>query len=287
MNRRLDPVFSRIVVGVDGSSAAEEAVRQAAALAGATGAALDLVHVVDTTLASPSPWATGATAVREALEEAVRIASKEGIEPEARELFGGAASTLVSHAADRRADLIAVGPDAGFIERPRLMGGVAVHVLRDARCSVLVARPRGDDARPFRSNVLCAVDSGPPSMEAARVAALVARLTGARLQLVHAVPIRGSGGSIGWAVEEGTDGPDPLDRATGLARSEGVASSRELALGRPGPAIAEAAASSNTDLIVTGSRELQGVSRIFADSVSEWLVRHATCSVLVVRPRDR
>lgn len=55
--------------------------------------------------------------------------------------------------------------------------------------------------------------------------------------------------------------------------------------GDPGEAIVEAAESEQVDLIVVGSHGRGSVGRLFLGSVSEHVVRNATCPVLVVRGR--
>jgi universal stress protein A len=53
--------------------------------------------------------------------------------------------------------------------------------------------------------------------------------------------------------------------------------------GDPGDAIVAAADSEKADLIVIGSHGRSGVSRFFIGSVSDYVVRHAHCPVMVVR----
>jgi nucleotide-binding universal stress UspA family protein len=51
--------------------------------------------------------------------------------------------------------------------------------------------------------------------------------------------------------------------------------------------IVAAAAQSRADLIVMGSEGRTGMSRFLMGSVAEKVVRHARCSVLIVRDRER
>ena len=55
--------------------------------------------------------------------------------------------------------------------------------------------------------------------------------------------------------------------------------------GEPGEAIVAAAESEKADLIVVGSHGRSGVSRFLIGSVSDYVVRHAPCPVMVVRGR--
>ena len=53
--------------------------------------------------------------------------------------------------------------------------------------------------------------------------------------------------------------------------------------GNPGRSICEQAQQSEVDLIVMGSRGLSGLQKLILGSVSSYVIRHAYCSVLVVR----
>jgi nucleotide-binding universal stress UspA family protein len=55
--------------------------------------------------------------------------------------------------------------------------------------------------------------------------------------------------------------------------------------GEPGEAIVAAAESEKADIIVVGSHGRSGVSRFLIGSVSDYVVRHAHCPVMVVRGR--
>jgi nucleotide-binding universal stress UspA family protein len=55
--------------------------------------------------------------------------------------------------------------------------------------------------------------------------------------------------------------------------------------GDPGDTIVEAATAEQVDMVLVGSHGRGAVGRFFLGSVSEHVVRHAPCPVLVVRPR--
>src|SRR6266508_591237 len=234
MLRHADPLFTRILAGTDGSPNAEEAVRQAARLASLTGADLEVVHVRH----APGPLSSGdhaaeTTRGEEALAEAARIAAKESGPVETRLLTGDVVPLLGREARERWADLLVVGPDAGFWQKPRLFGQVAAHALRDAHCSVLVARvPDEVPGARFPAQITCAVDGSQPALEAARAAAHLAAAAGAELALVHAVAVS-SGGGVGWTAASDQNGFEPLEPAVTVAREGGLEPTREMALGRP------------------------------------------------------
>jgi nucleotide-binding universal stress UspA family protein len=67
-------------------------------------------------------------------------------------------------------------------------------------------------------------------------------------------------------------------------RRRGVPVSFLVWEGEPGPAILEAAASEGADLIIVGTRGRSRVERFILGSVSDHVVRNASCPVLIVRP---
>lgn len=68
-------------------------------------------------------------------------------------------------------------------------------------------------------------------------------------------------------------------------RGAGFASSTSVDVGDPTGVILDNAKSWPADLIVMGSHGLHGLSRLLMGSVSESVVRHADCSVQIVRLR--
>jgi nucleotide-binding universal stress UspA family protein len=81
-----------------------------------------------------------------------------------------------------------------------------------------------------------------------------------------------------------------LDTATDavreMARSSGAAISGELLFGSPDSRIVEAAEEFKADLIIVGSHGYNRWERLLLGSVSDSVVHHAPCSVLVVRTPD-
>jgi nucleotide-binding universal stress UspA family protein len=70
-------------------------------------------------------------------------------------------------------------------------------------------------------------------------------------------------------------------------RAEGVDVSFLVWTGDPGDMIVSAAEAEHVDMVLVGSHGRGAVGRFFLGSVSEHVVRHAPCPVLVVRPKEQ
>jgi len=269
--------LSRVLVGTDGSARAEEAARQGARIASALGAAFDLVYVVDTHRAHDEDVEGEA---EDALERSVAAAREGGVDADGRIVAGDPDHVLVAEAREHDVDLLCVGPDGGLLGGAIRVGRVAKHVVREAHCSVMLARTAGP---AFPSRITCGVDGSEASLRTASIAATIAAATGAELHLLHVVPVF-RGRDSEWTLEEGEEGPPELEPAVRAVSELGVVPVRDMAMGRPEHALVAAARRDRIDLLVVGHRGVRGVSRVFLGSVSEHCAEHAPCSVLVARP---
>ncbi|PZV25528.1 MAG: universal stress protein [Snowella sp.] len=68
-----------------------------------------------------------------------------------------------------------------------------------------------------------------------------------------------------------------------VAADQGVVSESKWKMGDPGRWVRDLADSWEADLIVLGRRGLTGVAEMFLGSVSNYIVHHVNCSVLVVQ----
>jgi nucleotide-binding universal stress UspA family protein len=76
-------------------------------------------------------------------------------------------------------------------------------------------------------------------------------------------------------------GLEQLQRYAETARQAGVRAEFMQNVGNPGKNICEVAKSWNADLILVGNRGRTGLSEILLGSVSNYVMHHAPCSVLV------
>lgn len=135
--------MERIVVGVDFSPTSERAAAEAADLARATGAVL---HLVTATRKSSTQVVSGGGEewVIDDLDRARgRLAALAGtfggIEVECAVLDGDAAKAIVAEAARLDANVIVVG-NKRVNGVARVLGAVAVDIVRHAPCSVYIAK---------------------------------------------------------------------------------------------------------------------------------------------------
>jgi nucleotide-binding universal stress UspA family protein len=144
-------MFSSIVVGIDGSDTAREAVRQATALAQAVGARIELVSayepVTDARLREsivvPEDlhWIINP---REDVEATLAAAAAEireaGVTVEVFARQGDPADAILDVAEERGSDLIVVGNKGMTGAKRFLLGSVPNKISHHAPCSVLIIR---------------------------------------------------------------------------------------------------------------------------------------------------
>ena len=145
-------MFERIVVGTDGSDTATEAVRQAIALAKATGGKLDVVSafepVPQTRLREEEGEVPGDVAygvgpredVNVVLEAATNEATQAGVEVQTHPREGDPADALLDVAEETEADLIVVGNKGMTGAKRFLLGSVPNKVSHHAPCGVYIVR---------------------------------------------------------------------------------------------------------------------------------------------------
>jgi nucleotide-binding universal stress UspA family protein len=190
--------------------------------------------------------------------------------------------------ASEGASILVVGARGlgGF--RGLLLGSVSQQCVNHAKCPIAVVR----DHEPTlggetMERIVVGIDGSETSQRALEWAAEEARLRGASLEVVHAwhmpylgvYPMAGTGLDP-TAFEEAAR--ETLEVAIGgLATSEPtVQVEQSLLTGSAATAILESA--KGADLVVIGSRGLGGFAGLLLGSVSQQVVHHATCPVVVV-----
>jgi nucleotide-binding universal stress UspA family protein len=251
------PVFQRIICGVDGTPASLVAVRQALRLRDENGSLL-LSAVANVAQAAHAGMAAPHAAELLQHEAEAALAEARALAPSASSKLvnGEPVAVLLGQAEAERATLIAVGSHGRGRAAGLLLGTVAARMLRDAPCSVLIAR-EARDADVWPQGLLVGIDGSAESAAAFAVAQGIAERFGGSVRAIASAR-------------------DQLDRDAARA----IAAELEEV---QGPAVSElAAASESADLVVVGSRGLHGLKAI--GSVSERVAHQVRSSVLVIRP---
>jgi nucleotide-binding universal stress UspA family protein len=283
----------RIVLASDGSQDARRAVQWLATLPVPAGTQIRVVSVV--TL-PPSPldiptireyYRGLRDAARTVAEDAARVLAGRGLMVDARVCEGEPRARILAEAHDWEADLLVVGAKGLGAVKRFLLGSVSTGVVHGAHCGVAVVR---GEARP-PARVLLACDGSADALAAVRyVGALpLAPNTSVRLLAVvppmPAIPIASEIAGTPWP-------PAPEVIAEATAHMERSLVEAEAALGRSAaervvtvgdPASAILDAGRTADLIVMGARGLGAVGRMMIGSVSERVLQHAECPVLIVK----
>ncbi|HWH21003.1 MAG TPA: universal stress protein [Solirubrobacterales bacterium] len=145
-------MFTRIVVGTDGSDTAEEAVRQAIDLAKLTGATLSVVSAfqpvskrrIQGEQEGAPPDIANQIGPREdvnlILDAAAAKARAAGVEVKTHPVQADPAEAILNVAEEIKADLIVVGNKGMTGARRYLLGSVPNNVSHHAPCSVIIVR---------------------------------------------------------------------------------------------------------------------------------------------------
>jgi nucleotide-binding universal stress UspA family protein len=213
------------------------------------------------------------------LDEAVAAArqSHPAVRTEISIVNEGAASTLVR--LSREAGLIVVGSD-GHSGVAGLLGSVSATISAQAHCPVVVVRGDPDAKGP----IVVGVDDSATARLALDFAAGEAAVRGVPLRVIRAWPPV-DGLWYGSPLDTGTITAaerQPFDDLVAGWRSKHpeLEISAEAVVAHPAAALLDAGASAQ--LLVCGSRGRGPVRGLLLGSVSQHLLRHAACTVVVV-----
>ncbi|OUD00024.1 universal stress protein [Streptosporangium minutum] len=277
-----------ILVGVDGSQAALEAVSWAVREARLRDAGLRVVHVMPAwplEMSEDAPYADAGRWMRDGaasmLTEGVERAREEDgrVRVESQLLPGDPRLVLIEAA--KEADLLVVGSHGlgGF--SGMLLGSVALDVAGHTTCPVAVVRNLPAQAH---GEVVVGIDGSPAGAAAIEFAFAEASLRGAALRAVHAWsrPVAGCGPFALESAQETAGGERRL-LAEALAgwsdRHPDVKVTEQVEHMHPVEALKNASA--NADLLVVGSRGRGGLAGLLLGSVSHALLHHAACPLIV------
>jgi nucleotide-binding universal stress UspA family protein len=185
------------------------------------------------------------------------------------------------------AGLLVVGSRGLGPMKRAVMGSVSSSVVHHAHCPVLVVRGEGPDY--LQGRILLALDGSEESSAAAQTAVDLAERMESELHVVYVGVVRPVShperrGYHALYEELQERAQRLLDEQVNQLQSAGrTVVKAHLRMGRPDEEIVVLGEEIAAGLIVTGSRGLGGIKRALMGSVSDSVVRHAHCSVMVVR----
>jgi universal stress protein A len=133
--------------------------------------------------------------------------------------------------------------------------------------------------------ILVPVDFSESSDAALQWATVLARDTGATLEIVHVetVPLTTGGGEYIYAIPEPPT-QELLERLNKVVpKDPNIPVVHRLLAGDPAEAILRTAKSEGVDMIVMGTHGRRGITRLLMGSVAEAIVRRAECPVLILK----
>jgi nucleotide-binding universal stress UspA family protein len=280
--------YKKILVAFDGSASGENALRQALRLACDEKCWIRVVTVVPAFEGELD--LTGVGDVHEAILRPARalLARAEAI---ARESGGLIRASLEEGEVPRRLAAICEEEQCGLIVMGRrgktrferaMVGSVTARVIGLASRDVLVV-PQGTVIGWER--VFVAVDGSPHSRRAAAHAVDLAASYGGALTALSVVDVPDEFYAEAPAVAD-----QLIEKARGyvaevgaLAAAAGVAFTALVREGAASAVVVREALEARATLVVMGSRGRTGINRLLMGSVTEKVIGHAPCPVLVVK----
>jgi nucleotide-binding universal stress UspA family protein len=299
-------MFRTVVVPLDGSPFAEQALPHALGIVRRAGATLDLVHVhvldvsADHKVArySYDPVIDKEHQRDEQLyleSMAKSLATATPVPWTAAVVSGLDSEGILERVQDRKADLIVMtthgrGPLGRFF-----LGGVADELIRQAAVPVLLVRPRdpapGIVPEPLLEHVLVPLDGSPLAERVLEPALDFVRLWEGRctlLRVIEGIPAT----TAGWPnrphppeQEQAAAAEAYLEKIARRLREQGAAvQTRIVVAPHAAPAILAEAQSQRCDFIALATHGWSGLRRMLVGSVTDKVVRGSLLPVLAYRP---
>ncbi|WP_099332297.1 universal stress protein [Actinomyces minihominis] len=292
--------IQELVVGVDGSDEALDAVRWAVAHAERTESTVRIVCAYAIASYSAAALDGGLAVMDDAalrlgaervVQDAAAVAVPSGVPVTTQVEVGDPSSVLVE--LSDKADLVVIGSKGGGGFADRLLGSVSSSVPAHARCPVVVVPPHrsGKPFLPVR-RIVVGTDGSDMASSALKKAVDEAVLWDADLTVVTAIPIATGGGMMGWV-------PPAINRQSMMAEvmaslDAAIADAvedREVRVARHAldgsPAALLTEFSTAVDLVVVGTRGRGGFAGMLLGSTSQTVLHHSTCPVMTVPSRHR
>jgi len=300
-------MFKHLLVPLDGSRLAEAALPAAAALTGALGARVTLIHVIERSapqrvhgephLSDPAEASAYLNEVAaRAFPSVVRV--EQHIHTTEVE---DVARSIVEHASELGSDLIVMCTHGRSGLRTWLLGSIAQQVIALGVTPVLLVRPDGAAARHAFAcrRLLVPLDGNTDHEQGLVVAADLARACGAEVHLLMVVPtlstLPGEHATAARLLPGATSAW--LDMSEEAARAHlqprvidwqasGLPATAEVCRGDPAGAIARTAHRVQADIIVIGTHGKRGMDAFWSGSVAAQVSGRSRVPMLLVPVRE-
>ena len=281
--------YRRILVAVDGSESSKNAFRQACRIALEDKSWLTVITTIpsyEDLFQMPSIQEKVSIALRAEGEKIVteieEIAAEENAFIKTLLEEGTPFDTIVDTAEEGNYDLIVMGRLGRKRIEKALVGSVTARVIGNSQRDVLVFPL---NAKIGWNNIMLATDGSKYSLSATDKAIDIAQSYGGEIKAVSVVDV---------TEEFQTEAPEAVDRlVTGAkgfveevkkkAETQGVRLEPFVREGETYRVITDFAKKFASDVIVMGSHGRTGIKRLLMGSVTEKVLGHAPCPVLVIR----
>jgi nucleotide-binding universal stress UspA family protein len=284
-------VRREIVVGVDGSLDSDLAVRWAVRAAAGTLRPLRFVHSEPRMLVDPLPPEVESrqASARRLLDDSAALARRMRpeltVSTQLRQGLGLTPAAAMTEAGAEAA-LLVVGARGHGAVSGLVIGSISQHAARHAACPVVAVRAQSD---PGADRIVVGVDLADGGSEPLGLAFELADAFGAPISVVHAwhyVSMAGPTSGLplpGSLVSAQTDDQSALDQLIEPWRSKfpEVAVDAQAVPGSASGVLNDA--SQHAALVVVGSRGRGALTGILLGSVSQSVLHHAGCPVVVAR----
>lgn len=288
-------MYKEILVPLDGSPLAEQALTAAKGIVAALGANLTLLRVIPESDASDGVQALEAR--QEAETYVANIANQiGGASVKTAVRAGHAAPAILAEVEERGIDLIAMSTHGRSGLGRWIYGSVADDVMRHAPVPVILvsgtsaAREWPKDRTP---RILVPLDYSQLSEAVLDPVKDLARGTGAELILVSVTPLlltMDTFTGVGYLAydidQDEVDRRKYLDEVAAKLRADGFTVTTRVEFGSPNEFIVDVARETKADLVAMSTHGSGGVTRLLMGSVATGVVQRANTPVLIVRPTE-
>lgn len=292
-------MFKHLLVPLDGSPLAEEALGPATFIARKTGARVTLLHSLEDRAPHQVHGTRHLTQADEGQAYLQEKASHElaGLTVECHvhdERVRDVSRSIAEHAGELTPDLIVMCAHGDASLRDRLFGGVAQRVVRPGQTPVLLIRPGAAPAQGFRKFLV--PDDGSQDHEPGlEICAQLALVFEARIHLVRVVETLSTlGGAQGAASQflpaaarlmlemSEAEAVQHLEENIQQIRARGVQAAGEVRRGDPATVLVQAAREKEADLLVVRTHGKTGTDAFWSGSLTPRLYGATHLPMLLV-----